>query len=93
MIAVGCEAERCDLKDRLALESEAGATKCFAQGEPTRNKTDAVDAGVPARFGQLMRPEPWVHLLQRYASCARWWNGCRLSKTWLSKKAIFSRPQ
>ncbi len=34
--------------------------KGFAQGELTRNKTDRVDAGVLARFGQLLRPEPWL---------------------------------
>lgn len=34
--------------------------KGFAQGELLRNKTDAVDAGLLARFGQLMRPEPWL---------------------------------
>lgn len=34
--------------------------KGFAQGELTRNKTDAIDAGLLARFGQLMRPEPWA---------------------------------
>jgi transposase len=34
--------------------------KGFAQSELVRNKTDRVDAGLLARFGQTMQPEPWV---------------------------------
>lgn len=34
--------------------------KGFAQGELARNKTDRADAALLARFGQLMRPEPWL---------------------------------
>ncbi len=34
--------------------------KGFAQSELVRNKTDRADASLLARFGQAMRPEPWV---------------------------------
>lgn len=34
--------------------------KGFAQSELVRNKTDRADAALLARFGQTMRPEPWV---------------------------------
>lgn len=34
--------------------------KGFGQGELLRNKTDRADAALLARFGQAMRPEPWV---------------------------------
>lgn len=34
--------------------------KGFAQSELLRNKTDRADAALLARFGQTMRPEPWV---------------------------------
>lgn len=34
--------------------------KGFAQSELVRNKTDSADAALLARFGQTMRPEPWV---------------------------------
>jgi transposase len=32
----------------------------FAQSELVRNKTDRADAALLARFGQALRPEPWV---------------------------------
>jgi transposase len=34
--------------------------KGFAQSELVRNKTDRADAALLARFGQALRPEPWV---------------------------------
>lgn len=34
--------------------------KGFGQGELVRNKTDRADAALLARFGQALRPEPWV---------------------------------
>lgn len=34
--------------------------KGFGQSEMVRNKTDRADAALLARFGQAMRPEPWV---------------------------------
>jgi transposase len=34
--------------------------KAYAQSELVRTKTDAVDAGVIARFCQAQRPEPWT---------------------------------
>ena len=33
--------------------------KGFAQSDLTRNKTDRIDAALLARFGQMMRPDPW----------------------------------
>jgi transposase len=51
--------ELCDRGHVVSIVNPA-RVKGFAQSELVRNKTDAVDAGVIARFCKALSPEPWV---------------------------------
>ena len=51
--------ELCDRGHVVSIVNPA-RVKGFAQSELVRNKTDAVDAGVIARFCKALAPEPWL---------------------------------